>query len=57
MVQYTQGYYMTTIRCYKCDGKKTIIGLGMINKECDCCHGVGHVKVADAAEPKDKKRS
>jgi DnaJ-class molecular chaperone len=41
---------MTTTRCETCQGKKTIIGLGMISKQCPDCKGVGHVKVDDSKE-------
>ena len=47
---------MTTTRCETCAGKKTIIGLGMISKQCPDCKGVGHVKV-EVVDNKDKKRS
>jgi transposase len=36
---------MTTQRCDCCIGKKTILGLGALIKECPKCKGVGHVKV------------
>lgn len=30
-------------RCLRCNGKKTVMGLGSIHKECDECFGIGHV--------------
>ena len=32
-------------RCETCMGKKTIIGLGCLIKDCPSCKGVGHIKV------------
>lgn len=32
-------------RCSSCQGKKTIIGLGAMIKDCPKCDGVGHIKV------------
>jgi hypothetical protein len=32
-------------RCPCCIGKKTIIGLGAMIKDCPNCKGVGHIKV------------
>lgn len=40
-------------RCDSCCGKKTILGLGGIVKDCSKCNGVGYVKVE---EPKKKKK-
>jgi phage FluMu protein Com len=58
MVQYIRGSYMTTTRCETCCGKKTILGLGMINKQCPDCKGVGHIKIEPQShDNKDKKRS
>ncbi len=31
------------IRCDLCRGKKRVIGLGMIEKKCQNCKGVGHL--------------
>jgi len=36
---------MTTERCGNCRGRRVIIGLGCIEKDCPNCKGVGHVKV------------
>jgi hypothetical protein len=52
-----KGVKMTTARCETCSGKKTIIGLGMITKQCPGCKGVGHVKVEpDSVDSKDKHK-
>ena len=49
---------MTTKRCETCVGRRTIVGLGGLIKECPACKGVGHVKVDEpVTESKDKKRS
>ena len=32
------------IRCDKCNGIKTILGLGGMQKECDACHGIGQIE-------------
>ena len=34
-------------RCYSCMGKKTIIGLGALIKDCPVCDGVGYVTIED----------
>lgn len=34
-------------RCDMCLGKKTIVGLGMLVKDCPRCDGIGHVKVIE----------
>jgi len=47
---------MTTTRCETCVGRRTIIGLGGLVKECPGCKGVGHVKVAESVEQKDKRK-
>ncbi len=36
---------MALTRCECCDGRRTIVGLGGMKRDCDNCHGVGHVKV------------
>jgi DnaJ-class molecular chaperone len=36
---------MALTRCDCCDGKRHIVGLGGIKKECSNCKGVGHIKV------------
>ena len=46
---------MTTTRCETCVGRRTIVGLGGLVKECPACKGVGHVKVEPQSN--DKKRS
>lgn len=32
-------------RCDKCLGKKTLIGLGGLIKDCPKCEGIGHLKI------------
>ena len=32
-------------RCPKCIGKKVVMGLGCMTKECPQCDGVGHIKI------------
>lgn len=40
-----KGFVMSEIeRCPNCYGRKRILGLGMIEKECNECKGIGHVK-------------
>jgi len=36
------------IRCPACGGTKKIIGLGMVERKCDECNGVGFVDMEDA---------
>lgn len=43
-------------RCTACLGKKTIVGLGMISKDCPACNGVGHIKVKKE-EVQDEQQS
>jgi DnaJ-class molecular chaperone len=43
------GGLMLTTRCECCAGKKTIIGLGCLIKDCPACKGVGHIKVSEPA--------
>jgi hypothetical protein len=38
-----------------CAGKKTIVGLGSMIKECPSCHGVGHVKIDEIIDNKDEE--
>lgn len=38
---------MAITRCEMCMGKKTILGLGCLIKDCPGCKGIGHVKVVD----------
>lgn len=40
---------MSFVRCSLCNGKKKVFGLGMMEKECHVCHGVGYVD----SEPKE----
>lgn len=39
---------MITERCDTCYGKKTIMALGALIKECPKCKGVGHVKIEES---------
>ena len=43
---------MSSKRCELCNGKKKIIGLGMIEKDCDECNGVGYVQIKTEVEVK-----
>lgn len=43
-------------RCSCCNGKKTIIGLGGMIKECKECNGVGHVKPVEVVVEKKKRK-
>lgn len=49
------------VRCDCCNGRRTIVGLGGMEKKCGNCHGVGHVKVVEpvavVAETKVDRRS
>lgn len=51
-----KGLYMTTTRCETCVGRRTIIGLGGLVKECPTCKGVGHVKVEEKQQDRRDKR-
>ncbi len=42
-------------RCTHCDGRKKIMGMGGLQKDCPTCMGVGHVIVPLFADKKDKK--
>lgn len=44
---------MSVTRCSACLGKKTEIGLGMLERDCHVCNGVGYVK--DQTETVNKK--
>ena len=37
-------------RCYSCMGKKTIIGLGALIKDCPVCDGVGHITIKEDSD-------
>jgi len=37
-------------RCDCCIGKKTIIGLGALIKDCPKCKGIGHIKTEEKKE-------
>jgi hypothetical protein len=48
---------MALDRCPVCVGKKKIMGLGSMIKDCYECHGVGYVKVpVVVAEPVVKRK-
>jgi DnaJ-class molecular chaperone len=48
---------MSTVRCDGCHGKRYLIGLGGMQKECPACRGVGYVKlVSERAKPGPKKK-
>jgi hypothetical protein len=38
-------------RCPKCRGKKIIHGMGMMEKTCDTCFGLGKLEIKDAPIP------
>lgn len=38
-------------RCTSCHGRKRVIGLGNIEKECPGCKGIGWVTVVDVVTP------
>lgn len=40
-------------RCDGCNGRKVVIGLGMIEKDCPVCAGVGYVGEKDKEDSKD----
>jgi len=42
---------MTLSRCDCCHGRRHLVGLGGMERECSNCKGVGFVKAAAAAEP------
>lgn len=46
---------MSVTRCDCCMGKKTVIGLGAIVKDCPNCKGVGYVKVDDDVPKRTRK--
>lgn len=35
-------------RCLVCNGRKTVMSLGGMRKECDECHGIGHVSISES---------
>lgn len=47
---------MTTTRCDTCVGRRTIIGLGGLVKECPTCKGVGHVKIEEKPQHNKDRR-
>lgn len=44
-------------RCPCCHGKKQIIGLGNLVKDCKECNGVGHVKPVVVEKKKRKAKT
>jgi len=42
-------------RCPCCNGKKTVVALGGMIKECKECNGVGHVQPVVVVEKKKRK--
>ena len=40
---------MTLNRCECCRGRGIVVGLGSMERDCNECHGVGHVKVVPDA--------
>lgn len=47
---------MAVTRCESCNGRKTVIGLGCMSKECPECYGVGFVTVKDEPVPVKRTR-
>jgi len=45
---------MSLCRCESCKGRKIIVGIGGMEKECSRCLGVGYVKVEVVAETKEE---
>ncbi len=43
------------MRCDSCHGKKTVIGLGNIVKDCPACKGVGYVNFEPAKVDRESK--
>lgn len=39
-------------RCESCQGKKTIMGVGMIEKKCSTCSGIGWLSEGEQEIPK-----
>jgi Ribonuclease G/E len=37
-------------RCSSCSGKKKVVGLGSIIKDCPYCKGIGHIKCNDSID-------
>ena len=46
---------MQYTRCEACKGKKTILGLGAIERKCHVCGGVGQVKIECEIKVKQSK--
>lgn len=44
------------LRCSKCNGRKKIIGLGMMEKECPTCFGIGWVSKTPVEVKANKTR-
>lgn len=42
------------IRCECCNGRKRIIGLGGMQRDCYECDGVGHLELIDESRVSDK---
>jgi len=45
---------MSLVPCKTCGGRKKIAGMGMIDRECDECKGIGWFDVECDAEKKPK---
>lgn len=43
-------------RCSYCEGRKKIIGLGMIEKKCEECNGIGYKEKPEKKSPKRRKK-
>jgi hypothetical protein len=44
-------------RCAVCAGKKVIMGLGSMLKECSACDGIGHVTVVISHDKNDEQEN
>lgn len=44
------------MKCGRCKGSKSVIGLGCIKKTCHVCDGVGYVKQVEGLKENGKKR-
>ncbi len=47
---------MQYTRCESCKGKKTVMGLGAIERKCHKCGGVGQVKIECEIKIKSRKK-
>lgn len=43
-------------RCTKCSGRKVIRGMGMVEKKCDECKGVGYLESDEIANKPSREK-